>query len=87
MIQEHLEFLTINSPFLIGYTLKNNANGDKWKNIRVYLNGDETGILQDIVGSWTMICNGSIINLSGIETIQNQSIIIPGQSAIILYQE
>jgi pullulanase len=87
MIQEHLEFLTIDSPFLIGYTLKNNANGDQWKNIRVYFNGDEKGIQQDIVGNWTMICNGSIINLGGIETIQNQSIIIPGQSAIILYQE
>lgn len=87
MIQEHLEFLTIDSPFLIGYTLKNNANGDKWKNIRVYFNGDEKGIQQDIVGVWKMICNGSIINLNGIETIQNQTILIPGQSAIILYQE
>ncbi|WP_281239676.1 type I pullulanase [Flavobacterium praedii] len=87
MIQEHLEFLTLDSPFLVGYTLKNNANGDKWKTIRVYFNGNENEIQQELEGTWKMVCNGAIINLNGIEAIQNQSISIPGRSAIILYQE
>ncbi|WP_077378914.1 type I pullulanase [Flavobacterium sp. A45] len=87
MIQEHLEFLTINDFLLVGYTLKNNANGDKWKNIRVYFNGDEKEARQTIEGTWKMICNGEIINQNGIETIKNQSITIPGRSAVILYQE
>jgi pullulanase len=87
MIQQHLEFLSLNSPLLVGYTLKNNTNGDQWKNIRVYFNGDENDIKQTIEGTWKIACNGQIINQNGIETIQNQFITIPGRSTVILYQE
>lgn len=87
MIQQHLEFLTINSPLLVGYTLKNNANGDLWKNIRVYFNGDKKEIKQALDGTWKMVCNGEIINQNAIETIKNQFITIPASSAVILYQE
>ena len=87
MIQEHLEFLSLDSPLLIGYTLKNHANGDQWKNIRVYFNGDEKETKQTIEGTWKMVCNGEIIDQKGIKTIKNQFVIIPGRSAVILYQE
>lgn len=87
MIQEHLEFLMLDSPLLVGYTLKNSANGDKWKNIRVYFNGDEEDTKQYIDGTWKLICNGEIINQNGIETINDQSVTIPGRSAVILYQD
>ena len=87
MIQEHLEFITLDSPLLVGYTLKNHANGDSWKNIRVYFNGDEKETRQTIAGTWKMICNGEIINQNGIESFQNQPITIQGRSAVILYQE
>ena len=87
MIQEHLEFLDLDAPLLVGYTLKNNANGDKWKNIRVYFNGDSKNVKQSLNGTWKMVCNGKIINQNGIETYKNQSITIPSRSAIILYQD
>ncbi len=87
MIQEHLEFLTLDSPLLIGYTLKNNANGDKWRNIRVYFNGDDKAITQPIEGSWKLVCNGESIDEKGIDSIQNKTIVIPSRSALILYQE
>lgn len=86
MIQEHLTFLALESPLLIGYTLKNHANGDSWKNIRVYFNGDDKDARQPIEGTWNMVCNGKIINENGIETIQ-KSVTIPSRSAVILYQE
>jgi pullulanase len=87
MIQENLEFLTLDTPFLIGYTLKNNANGDKWKTIRVYFNGGDKLIQTELKGSWKLICNGAIINQNGIETIQNQLVTIPAFSAVILYED
>ncbi|MBW4361745.1 type I pullulanase [Flavobacterium taihuense] len=87
MIQEHLDFLLLDSPLLIGYTLKNHANGDKWKNIRVYFNGDDKAITQAIDGSWKLVCNGERIDEKGIDLIQNKAIVIPGRSALILYQE
>jgi pullulanase len=87
MIQKHLEFLQLDSPLLVGYTLKNNANGDKWKNIRVYFNGDEKEAKLNLEGTWKIVSNGETINQNGIETIKNQSVIIPSRSAMILYQE
>lgn len=85
MIQEHLEFLNLESPLLVGYTIKNNANGDSWKNIRVYFNGDATATTQKLEGTWNLICNGEIIDEKGIQ--QTTSITIPARSAVILYQD
>lgn len=87
MIQEHLEFLTLDSSLLVGYALKNNANGDTWKNIRVYFNGDDKDSTQTIEGSWKLVCNGTIIDEKGIGSIQTKTIVIPSRSALILYQE
>ncbi|WP_348797395.1 type I pullulanase [Flavobacterium adhaerens] len=87
MIQEHLEFLPTDSPLLIGYTLKNYANGDRWKNIRVYFNGDSKETEQILEGTWKMVCNGDIINTNGITTLKNQPVVIPARSAVILYQD
>lgn len=87
MIQEHLEFLDLESPLLVGYTIKDNANDDKWKNIRVYLNGDSKPVTQQIEGTWNLVCNGEIINENGIESISSKLITIPARSAVILYQD
>jgi pullulanase len=87
MIQEHLEFLSLDSPLLVGYTLKNNANGDTWKNIRVYFSGDDKDSTQTIEGSWKLVCNGTITDEKGIGSIQTKTIVIPSRSAVILYQE
>jgi pullulanase len=86
MIQEHLEFLDLESPLLVGYTLKDNANGDTWKNIRVYFNGDSKPVTQQLEGAWNLVCNGEIINENGIESITSKTITIPSRSAVILYQ-
>lgn len=87
MIQEHLEFLDIDSPLVVGVTLKNNANGDTWKTIRVYYNGDEIPVQQELQGTWKVVCNGDIINPDGIEVIQHKTITIPARSAFILCQD
>ncbi|MFC6876021.1 type I pullulanase [Flavobacterium myungsuense] len=87
MIQEHLKFLDLESPLLVGYTLKDNANGDTWKNIRVYFNGDSKPVTQQLEGTWNLVCNGEIINENGIESVASKLITIPPRSAVILYQD
>jgi pullulanase len=87
MIQQHLDFLSTNDPLLVGYTLKNYANGDTWKNIRVYYNGDTVGKTIALDGIWTIACNGEVISLNSGEKTQNQTVTIPEHSAMILYQE
>jgi pullulanase len=86
MIQEHLEFLELESPLLVGYTLKNSANGDPWKTIRVYFNGDEKAVNQPLEGSWELVCNGELIDEKGLQTLSSGTVTIPARSAVILYQ-
>lgn len=42
MIKKHIEFLETPSVNVIAYTIKNNANGDKWKNIVVAFNATDS---------------------------------------------
>jgi pullulanase len=87
MIQQHLDFLSTSDPLVVGYTLKNYANGDTWKNIRVYYNGDTVAKTIALDGIWTIACNGEVISLNSGEKTQNQTVTIPAHSAMILYQE
>jgi pullulanase len=87
MIQQHLDFLSTSDPLVVGYTLKNYANGDTWKNIRVYYNGDTVAKTTALDGIWTIACNGEVISLNSGEKTQNQTVTIPAHSAMILYQE
>jgi pullulanase len=76
----------LESPLLVGYTLKNSANGDSWKTIRVYFNGDEKAVNQPLEGSWVMVCNGELIDEKGLQTLSSGTVTIPARSAVILYQ-
>ncbi len=86
MIREHLKFNQTNDEGLIAFSLTDNANGDKWKNILVILNGNTSvrGInLPE--GKWTIVANGDKVNELGLGT-QTQSISVPATTAYILYQ-
>ena len=74
-------------PAKVPDTLKNYANGDTWKNIRVYYNGDTVAKTIPLEGTWTIACNGEVISLNSGEKTQNQTVTIPAHSAMILYQE
>ena len=40
-IAKHIVFAEMKTPNLISYAIKDNANGDEWKEIRVVFNGSE----------------------------------------------
>lgn len=70
MIRKHLEFIDTGSPMVIGYQLKEHANGDKWKNILVLINGDTKGKGVKIPkGNWVMAVGGSQVNEKGLKTL------------------
>jgi len=86
MIQSHLSFLNTEMPGLIAYQLNNNANGDKWKNIMVILNGNaEDKTITLASGIWTMVADGQLVNESGIKYNLSGTLNIPGTSACVLY--
>ncbi len=83
-IQRHLEFLNYAGENFLAYQLKDNANGDQWKDIIVLLNG--SGLNKTInlpKGSWTLISDGTQVNEAGIRK-SGTTISIPARTAFIL---
>jgi len=88
MINENLKFLNTGVPGLICYRISNNANGDKWKNILVILNGNTTAQTIKIPsGKWILAADGKSINEAGIKSVDNGDISIAGTAAYVLYKK
>ena len=95
-IRDHQEVYTLNGDNeLIIQHLKNNANGDKWKNILVIYNGSANSktinwLPASIKGTWNIVADKSGINLNTpIGTItqsgNNVNYAIPANSMMVLY--
>ncbi|AMR31297.1 type I pullulanase [Mucilaginibacter sp. PAMC 26640] len=87
MIQKHLNFEKTTEEGLIAYTLTDNANGDKWRNILVVLNGAAAARPLSLPpGNWTLVANGNQVNLAGLSKAK-QNITVPATTAYIFYQQ
>ena len=85
-VAKHLVFDKVKTPLLISYSLKDNANGDSWKEIKVIFNGSpEAQTIKIKKGNWTIVAQDGKIDLEGIATFKGGEITIPGTSATILY--
>jgi pullulanase len=90
MVQEHLKFMDIETPLLVGYQISGNANEDKWKDIIVFYNANATDIEVDLPkGEWTIIATKYSIEESGstvegFNTVQTAKTKIPKRSIMIL---
>ncbi|WP_198952440.1 type I pullulanase [Mucilaginibacter sp. MD40] len=86
MVQQHLKFNQTNDNDLIAFSLTGNANGDRWKNILVILNGNTSACEINLPGGkWTIAANGDKVNELGLGT-STQTISVPATTAYILYQ-
>lgn len=86
MVRRNLEFIDAPSN-VVAFRLKNNANGDAWKDIVVILNSNKTSRKVAIPqGSWTAVCQGCQINLAGISAFAGNEAVVAPQEALILYR-
>ncbi len=86
MIRNSLKFADTGNPNLIVYQLSDNANGDKWKNILVILNGNPLEKNVKIPpGKWTLAADENNVSEKGIRMIGSGNITIPGTAAYILH--
>ena len=70
----------------MAFRLKNHAGGDKWNNIYVVLNGNNT--IQSInipKGKYTIVANNGVINEGGNGEMEGGEITIDAQTALILH--
>jgi len=86
MIQDNLKFIDTGNAGVIAYQISNNANGDKWKNILVVLNGNASAKSIKLPrGKWTMVANGNIVNEKGVEQIAGKDLALAATSAYVLH--
>jgi pullulanase len=86
MIQQNLRFLDSSGPALIVYQISNHANGDKWKNILVVLNGNTSAKAIKLPhGKWTLAVDENTIKETGIKKAVTGTITIPATAVYVLY--
>ena len=86
-VRQYMEFLPVEGSNLMAFILKDNANGDSWKNIIVAFNSrKEPAKLSIPVGRYTIVCKDGKIKQSGMGQVSGNEIIVPARSAMIIHQ-
>jgi pullulanase len=84
-IAKHLVFDKETRDNVVSYSLKDNANGDSWKEIKVVFNGSTEPIEVKIArGDWTIIAEDGKIKADGMGTTRGGKMTVPATSALIL---
>lgn len=87
-IAKNIVFDKVNEPNLISYSIKNNANGDTWKEIKLVFNGsDEAKTVKVAKGDWIIIAEDGNINAEGLGTTRGGTLTVAPRSALILARE
>ena len=88
MVQNYLVFESFDDNNLVGYMLKDNANGDSWKNIYVVFNGNfDSKSINIPNGKWIVISENFKIDLNGLRSMDGGKYLLAGTSALIIAQE
>ncbi len=88
-VAKHLVFDKVDMPNVISYSLKDNANGDSWKEIKVIFNGGNEAVeLKVPKGDWMIVAeDGNISSTGSLGTIKGGKTTIAPRSAYILARE
>lgn len=88
MVQQQLQFLEPQQDLVLAYQLKDNANGDRWKDIVVLFNGNGTDVPASIPdGTWTVVLRGDVIEEEGITQVKGPQVLVPARGAMILKRD
>lgn len=84
-IARNIVFDKITSPNVISYSIKNNANGDEWKEIKLVFNGSDSPFVAKIPkGDWTVVACDGQLKADGLGTSKGGTVVVEPTSALIL---
>ena len=87
-VARNIKFDRVNEPNLISYSILNNANGDRWREIKLVFNGSEATQTVNIPkGNWTVIARDEQINPDGLGTAKGGKMEVAPVSALILARD
>ena len=86
LVRKQLEFLDTPQG-VVAFRLKNYAGRDDWRNIIVVLNANKQVEKVSVPkGMYTVVCKDGVINEQSTSKTFGSTILVSGQSALILYQ-
>lgn len=84
-IAKNIVFDKVDVPNLISYSIKNNANGDEWKEIKLVFNGsDEAREVKVGKGDWIVVARDGEIKADGLDQSKGGKMSVAPMSALIL---
>ncbi|MDE6702351.1 MAG: DUF3372 domain-containing protein [Muribaculaceae bacterium] len=84
-IAKHLVFDKNTDENVISYTLRDHANGDSWKEIKVIFNGNPKAMEVKVPkGNWTVIADDGKIKADGLGKAKGGKMTVAPTSALIL---
>lgn len=84
-IARHLVFDKENRQNVVSYSLKDHANGDSWKEIKLVFNGNTEAVTVNIPkGDWTVVAYDGKIDPDGLGETRGGKTDIPATSAYII---
>ena len=84
-VRKHLDFLDAPKG-VVAFHLKNNAGGDKWKDIIVVLNANkESKDINIPNGNYTIVTKNGKVDSNGLGTVYGNKATVEAQSAMILH--
>lgn len=87
-IAKNIIFDKVNTPNLISYSIRNNANGDAWKEIKLVFNGSENPVEVKIPkGDWIIVAEDGRIMADGLGMTKGGKMMVAPTSALILARE
>ncbi len=84
-IAKNIVFDKVKTPNVVSYSIRNNANGDEWKQIKLVFNGSDAPYVAKIPrGDWTIIARDGEINPDGMGSSKGGTVVVTPTSALIL---
>ncbi len=88
VVAKNIVFDNVKTPNVVCYSIRNNANGDVWKEIKLVFNGSEKEYTAKVPkGNWTVIAYDGELNPDGLSQSKGGKISVPPTSALILAKE
>lgn len=87
-VAKNIVFDNVKTPNVVSYSIRNNANGDAWKEIKLIFNGSEKEYTAKLPkGNWTVIAYDGELSPEGLSQSKGGKISVPPTSALILAKE
>lgn len=84
-IREHLKFMDMPAPNMVGYTIGGHANGDSWKTIAVVFNAGTSDVKVELPASgWVAVVNGERAGTKALGTFEGSVITVPARTCMVL---